>query len=217
MMKSNDDRRKGMKKTGWNGRSLVATAGIVFLLAFTAGPSKAEQRPTALKFGIGLASVTAEDIGSGFLYGGGIFTMLTEKVGMEVLLERYSVRSEKDIGGLGVGRVQTTPLLINFHYRFSEGKIIPYALLGVGFYFVHYWPDSGDGHGEQDLADRFALQFGGGAEYPLSPSFALFTDLRFSYIRTWVQPRGEIFVNPDEKDKVSLHALNFSFGVKYYF
>lgn len=206
-----------MKKKGSTGRSVVATVGIVFLLAVIREPVEAGQRPTALKFGVGLASVTANDIGSGFLYGGGIFTMVTEKIGMEVLLERYSARSDRDIGGLGVGKVQTTPLLINFHYRFSEGKIIPYALLGVGFYFIHYWPDSGDGHGDEDLADRFALQFGGGAEYPLSPDFALFTDARFSYIRTWVQPRGEIFVNPDEKDKVSLHALSLSFGVKYYF
>jgi opacity protein-like surface antigen len=216
-MKMKDDRRKGMKKKGWTGRSLVAIIGVVFLLAVISGPVEAGQRPTALKFGVGLASVTAADIGSGFLYGGGVFTMLTEKIGMEVLLERYSVRSEKDIVGLGVGRIQTTPLLINVQYRFSEGKVIPYALLGVGFYFVHYWPDSGDGHGEEDLADRFALQFGGGVEYPLSSNFALFSDARFSYIRTWVQPRGEIFVNPDDKDKVSLHALNFSFGVKYYF
>lgn len=217
MKKLNDDRRKGMKKKDGIGRMVAAIIGMSFCLTFISGPAEAAQRPTALKFGLGLASVTAKDIGNGFLYGGGVFTMLTEKIGMEVLLERYTVRSAKDIGGLGTGRVQTTPVLVNFHYRFSEGKVIPYALLGVGFYFIHYWPDSGDGHGEQDLADRFAVQFGGGAEYPLSSSFALFTDLRFSYIRTWVQPRGEIFVNPDEKDKVSLHALNLSLGVKYYF
>ncbi len=206
-----------MKKKGWTGRSAVAIVGVVFCLAALRGPAEAGQRRTALRFGTGLASVTAEDIGSGFLYGGGVFTMVTEKIGMEILLERYSVRSEKDIGGLGVGRLQTTPLLINFHYRFSEGKFIPYALLGVGFYFIHYWPDSGDGHGEEDLADRFAIQTGGGAEYLLSASVSLFTDARFSYIRTWVQPRGEIFVNPDEKDKVSLHALSLNLGIKYYF
>ncbi len=217
MKKLNEDRRKGMKKKDGIGRAVAAIIGMSFCLTFIAGPLEAGQRRTALRFGAGLASVTAKDIGSGFLYGGGIFTMLTEKIGMEVLLERYSVRSDKDIGGLGVGKLQTTPLLINFHYRFSGKGFIPYALLGVGFYFIHYWPDSGDGHGEEDLADRFALQFGGGAEYPLSSKFALFTDARFSYIRTWVQPRGEIFVNPDDKDKVSLHALNLSFGVKYYF
>ena len=70
---------------------------------------------------------------------------------------------------------------------------------------------------EYDVADRFALHFGGGLDYQISGSLDLCADLRYSLVKTWVQAKGASHVRPEHQDKFYLNALTFYIGFRYYF
>jgi opacity protein-like surface antigen len=123
---------------------------------------------------------------------------------------------------LSAGEMATTQVLLSGQYRFLPGKTInPYAIFGVEFNFLHYWPADEAEENEYDFVDRFAPHFGAGLEWALSDWLALNADAKYSLIKTWVEelpregPLGE--VNPDEVDKIDLSALTVTLGLKFYF
>ncbi len=208
-------------------RSLALIMGIGVLITATTfvygqSDSSGDQvraRKLAAVFRLGVATITRENYGSAFAYGGGLLHLFSDRLGLEFILERYIIPVSEDLGGLGPGNLQTTPLLFSLQYRFPTGRFIPYAAMGVGFYFFHYDPDKLPGDQEQqiDVTDRFAMHLGGGFDYQLSRSLDLFTDLRYSLVKTWVQHSLEHDVRPEFKQKFYLNALTFYIGFRYYF
>ncbi len=174
----------------------------------------------AMEVSAGVATYSSTHYGSGFRYGLGLLTDLSKRVVLEILLERYTVSVDEEAEEMGAGKLQVTPVLFNLQYRFSEdGPFIPYALVGVGFYFFHFQPEDLEEGEEQeeDLVDRFSLLFGGGAEYLVSSKLALLAELRYCLVKTWMQPLGEIDVDPDEQTKITPNSLVLSLGIRYYF
>jgi outer membrane protein W len=179
-----------------------------------------KKNKVAMEVSAGMAKYTSRHYGTGFRYGLGLLTHLSKKVALEFLLERYTVSVDEEAEELGAGRLQETPILFNLQFRFSADKpFIPYALLGVGFYFFHFQPEGLEEGEEQeeDLVDRFSLLFGGGAEYHVSRKVAFHAELRYSLVKTWVAPVGESDFEPDEETKITPNSLVLSLGLRYYF
>jgi opacity protein-like surface antigen len=168
----------------------------------------------------GLATYTSKGIGSGFRYGLGLITELSKKVALEILIERYIVSVSEDAEELGAGKLQATPLLFNVLFDFTADKpLIPYAIIGVGFYFFHFEPaDLEEGEEqEEDLVDRFSLLIGGGVEYHVSRKLAFMAEARYCFVKTWMQRIYEHHVDPDEQTKITPNSLVLSLGLRFYF
>lgn len=182
--------------------------------------SNTEKNKVAFEVGAGMATYTSKGFGSGFRYGLGLITHLSNMVALELLIERYTVSVEEEAEALGAGKLQVTPLLFNLHLDFTADKpLIPYALLGVGFYFFHFQPaDLEEGEEqEEDLVDRFSLLVGGGVEYHVSKKVAFMAEARYCFVKTWMAAVGEIEFEPDEETKITPNSLVLSFGLRYYF
>lgn len=168
----------------------------------------------------GSASITADGYGSSFSYGLGFFLRLSKKIGLEIILDRYTVPVSEDFEGMGIGELQVTPFLLSGQWRFPLGRFVPYVAAGAGFYFMHFEPDPlMQPPPVQDLvyADRFALHLGGGVDIQITSSLDFLADLRYSLIKTWIQERDEHHVYPAEQDLFNLNTLVLALGIRYYF
>lgn len=205
---------------------MVLFIGSSLLLAsvsFGSNPAENTHKRGILAFNLraGLASITAEGYGSSFSYGGGLFLHLSQRIGLEIVLDRYSVPMSEDLAGMGTGKMQVTPFLVNGQWRFPLGRFVPYAAAGAGFYFINFEPDPlvqpVAEHEDLVVADRFALHFGGGVDVQVTRNLDFFADLRYSLIKTWVQGRDEHHVRPEEQEIFKLNTLVLALGIRYYF
>jgi outer membrane protein W len=207
---------------------LLAAAGFAYGQSET-GVVQAKKRKLAGVLRMGVASIPKENYGSDFSYGGGFLILFSDKVALEIIMDRYEIPVSEDLGGLGEGTLQTTPFLFSGQWRFPLQRFTPYAALGAGFYFFHYDPKKPDSHAGPDgsnhedhsqvydVTDRFALHLGGGLDYQVTGSLDLCADLRYSLVKTWVQARGAVHVKPEDQAKFYLNALTFYIGFRYYF
>ena len=186
--------------------------------------NKTHKRKLGFKLEAGGATITGGGYGSSFAYGGGIYSNLSRKIGLEFLLGHYSIPVNEDLGGLGPGTLNTTPLLISSHFRFPLGSFTPYVLVGVGFYFYHFEPAEGiehheeqEEHQEKEVVDRFAIHLGGGLDFRVSHKLDFTVELKYNLAKTWVQEHGAVHVEPAEQDIFNLYSLVFTAGIKYFF
>ncbi len=182
-----------------------------------AADDTATRRRTRLsgELGIGYAAFTTKGIGSGFRYGMAFMGKVSPRIGIEFILERLRAPVDGDVDPfkLGAGTLYVTPLSVNMQYRWREkGRFTPYALLGVGFNFYHFLPEEG----HEEVADRLALIFGGGADTRIGRNTSLHLGLKFAPVPTWVQEKGS-HPEPDDQEKIWLNAFTFTLGIKYFF
>jgi hypothetical protein len=218
-----------MKKNFFS-RSLFLILGLCVLIASVNfgmipeenGTEEGQKRIKGKLSGVirgGVATITSFDSGSAFWYGGGFLLRTSEKVAVEFIIDHYEVPVYEDLGGLGPGTLNVTPLLFSMQWRFLPGTFDPYVALGVGFYFFDYVQDHADeeeGH-DSVVTDRFALHLGGGVDIHVSRGLAFFGELRYSLIKTWVQSRSAHHVAPEDQDIFNLNALCFGLGIRYRF
>jgi opacity protein-like surface antigen len=225
-MKKTKNGKKTMRKKTFAGKFIVLFIGSSLLLAsvsFGLDPVESTHKRGTLAFNLraGLASITAEGYGSSFSYGGGLFMHLSQRIGLEIVLDRYSVPVSIDLEGMGTGKMQITPFLVNGQWRFPLGRFVPYAAAGAGFYFINFEPDPlvqpVAEHEDLVVADRFALHFGGGVDAQITHNLDFFADLRYSLIKTWIQGRDEHHVRPEEQEIFKLNTLLLALGIRYYF
>ncbi len=201
---------------------LLALPVLVLIWPSLGFGGEAKERKTAFKAGAGLVYHTGQSFNPGFLYRSGFFTLLSPRLGLEVLLTGNRVHMDKPLAGLSAGKLATTQLLLSGQVRFPlKSRLVPYAICGVEFNFFHFLAADEEEEHKHDVVDRLAPHFGAGLDWALSNWIALTADARYSLVKTWVEglpregPIGE--VNPDEVDQVSLSALTLSLGLKFYF
>jgi len=213
---------KKNRKTKTSGALVAILVALVLIRPAAGLGEEAKQRTTAFKAGAGSVVHTGQSFDPGFLYSGGLFTLLSSRIGLEVLITGNRVNMDKPPAGLGAGDLATTQFLISGQYRFFQGKrIVPYAIFGVEFDFLHDWPADEAEEAQRDFVARFAPHFGAGLDWSLTDWLALNADVKYSIVTTWVEelPRegriGE--VNPEDVDLISLDALSLTLGLKFYF
>jgi opacity protein-like surface antigen len=201
--------------------SALTLAGL-FLLA--PRPGRAEDgKVLSVEMNAGAAFVTETGYGHGLRYGGGILWQPSGKFGLEVLFEKYDVPVNGGAEGLTPGEMRTNALLFNCQfYLTGRGLLRPYAIVGVGFYFIGYSPDNPVvGAPELDFVDRMALQLGGGLDFRLSSHLAVTGSVRYNMVKTWVEtlPRTDPIrdTDPTQQNILHLYALASSLGLKLSF
>jgi opacity protein-like surface antigen len=179
-------------------------------------------RRVAAEFSIGAAIPTEKNLGNGLSYGLSVHKRFTNKLGLEVFLGRDSLSLEWGFAGLEAGNLDYTTLLFSGYLFFpAKGRLLPYAFVGVGFYFYDYKPNDEPVIPEKGVVGRFALNFGVGVDYMISNRVALTAKARYNLAKTWVEdlpgtvPTGQ--VNSDEQDIIHIYTLTLSLGLKYYF
>jgi len=201
--------------------SALTLAGV-FLLA--PWPGRAEDgKSISIEMSAGAAFVTEKGYGHGPRYGGGILWQPSGKFGLEVLFEKYDVPVNEGAEGLVPGEMKTNALLFNCQfYLTGRGLLRPYAIVGVGFYFIGYSPDNPvAGAPELDFVDRMAIQLGGGLDFRLSSHLAITGNVRYNMVKTWVEtlPRTDPIrdTDPTQQNILHLYALAASLGLKLSF
>jgi hypothetical protein len=198
------------------------TLAAVFLLA--PRPGRAEDgKSLSVGLNAGAAFVTEKGYGHGLRYGGGILWQPSPRFGLEVLYEKYDVPVNEGAEGLTPGEMRTNALLFDCHfYLTGRGLLRPYAIIGVGLYFIGYSPDDPVvGAPELDFVDRMALQLGGGLDVRLSSRLAITGNVRYNMVKTWVEtlPRTDPIrdTDPTQQNILHLYALAASLGLKLSF
>lgn len=201
---------------------LAAILAGAFLLA--PRPGRAEEgKAFSVEMNAGGAFVTEKGFGHGLRYGGGILWQASRKFEVEVLFEKYDIPVNEGADGLLRGKMRTNALLFNSHFFFAaRGPLRPYAIIGVGFYFIGYSPaDSVMREIEFDFVDRMALQLGGGLDYRISSRLAITGKVRYNMVKTWVEtlPRTDPIrdTDPTQQNILHLYALAASLGLKLSF
>jgi len=164
-----------------------------------------------------------EGFGSGWKYGGGVFFRTGRRTGVEVLLEKSGVPMEAGAAGLpGSGRMSMTSLLLDGQlYMFDNGRVLPYALAGIGFIFIGYSPDVPAAGPEMDFVDRLALQIGGGVVYRVAGGLSISGKARYNLVKTWIEelpatdPRRDD--DPYAQNMLHLYGLELAFGLRFSF
>ena len=172
----------------------------------------------------GAVFVKEAGFGSGARYGGGLFFKTGHRMGVELLLERFAVPVALGAADLvSAGRMTMTTLLINEQlYVLSEGRVLPYALLGVGFTFFGYAPDGwpADVPGRV-FVDRMALQIGAGLDVRVSSALAVCGEARGNLVKTWMEDEGRTDpirdTDPLAQNMLHLYGLELSLGIKIAF
>ena len=223
-MKKVEHPMKEITRNG-NKNGLAVLAALLAVTLISASPGfgdEANEHRTAFRIGAGSVFHSGQSFDPGFHYRAGFFTLLSPRLGFELLVGGHRVLMDKPPTGLSAGKLATTQFLISGQYRFTQGtRFIPYAIFGVEFNFFHFWPEDEAEENKHDVVDRFAPHLGAGLDWALSDWLVLIADARYSIIKTWVEelpregPIGE--VNPDEVDKINLNALTLSLGLKFYF
>jgi len=199
---------------------LALTLAGAFLLAPMA-VSAADWRTISAEINAGTALVTENGFGHGLRYGGGILWRASGKFGVEVLFEKYDVPVNEGAEGLVPGEMRTNALLFNSQLYFtSRGRLLPYAIIGVGFYFIGYAPDAPIER-QLDFVDRMALQLGGGLDVRLSSRLAVTGKVRYNMVKTWVEPGPRTdrirVTDPTQQNILHLYALAATLGLKLSF
>jgi len=206
-------------------------AGLLAMPAQAASGADLNARKcVAVVLDLGSVSFGESGFGSGLRYGGGVFFRTGKHAGVEIAVERFDVpvaagtaATAEWAAGLGAGRMATTTLLLNQHwYVLSHGRLLPYALIGIGFSFIGYAPDAPPPDGiERDFVDRLALQLGAGLDYRVTSRLAACAKVRGSLAKTWVEilPRTAPIrdTDPLAQNMLELYGLELSFGLKFAF
>jgi len=207
-----------------NAFTAIALAAALFLAVSDARADAGAIRRFAVVLDSGAAVIGESGFGSGLKYGGGVFFRTGHRMGVEIVLERFSVPLALGAAGLpSAGRMTMTSLLINEQlFVLTEGWVLPYALAGIGFAHLGYAPEAWPGDlPRRDFVDRLALQLGGGLDFPVTRGLALCVKARYNLVKTWVEvlPRvGPIRdVDPLAQNMLHIYGLELALGVKVSF
>jgi opacity protein-like surface antigen len=202
---------------------LVAAAALLLTVAGVRAHDGTIPR-FAAEINSGTVSVKEAGFGSGWKYGGGVFFRTGHRMGVEILLEKYGVPVALGAGGLeSAGRMNTTTLLLNEQlYIFTKGRVLPYALAGIGFTFIGWAPDAWPaGTPEKAFVDRLALQLGGGLVVRVSRGLFVTGRARWNLVKTWIEtlPRTVPIreTDPLAQDMLQLYGLELGLGIKLAF
>jgi len=155
----------------------------------------------------------ASDImaGGGPTYGGGVRWRMSKTFGLGIMLEKCSG-----------SEVRTTNLMFNGQLFFpGRGRLLPYAIAGVGFNSVEFDPDLEYYVDPGRIVDRMALQLGAGMEWRVSSRLSIMAEGRGNLIKTWIRygpASGPIRdTDPATQDIIHLYGLTLSAGLKLSF
>jgi opacity protein-like surface antigen len=203
--------------------SAVALTGALILTAIEVRGDGGVIPRFAVEIDSGPTSVKETGFGSGWRYGGGMFFRTGHRMGVEVMLESFGVPVAAGTADLAsAGRMTMTTLLVNEQlFVLTHGRILPYALMGIGFSFISFAPDDGPANlPQRDFVDRMALQLGAGLAFRITRSLSVTGKARYNLVKTWIENPGLRSrdpvreTNPLEQNMLHLYGLELGLGVR---
>ena len=203
--------------------SLIALAGALLLTPVAARGDEGVIPRFAVDIDCGRTSVKETGFGSGWRYGGGVFFRTGHRMGVEIQLEKFGVPVAAGTDDLAsAGKVTMTTLLINEQlFVLTKGRVLPYALMGVGFTFIGYTPDDWPaGLPQRDFVDRMALQLGAGLIFRITRGLSVTGKARYNLVKTWIETPGLISGDPIrdtpplDQNMLHLYGLELGLGVR---
>jgi len=203
--------------------TVLAIAATLFAAAAPARAERGVIPRLALELEAGAVSVGEAGFGSGWRYAGGVFVRTGRRMGIEVLLETFDVPVARGVDGLPVaGRMRMTAVLVNERlYVFTRGRILPYALVGIGLADLGYradpdlWPAD---RAQRVFVDRLGLQVGAGVDIRISSRLALCGKARYNLVKTWMEDAGRTGpireTDPLAQNMLDLYGLELGFGIR---
>ncbi len=206
--------------------SAIALTGALFLTVIEVRGDEGAIPRCAVEIDSGRTSVKETGFGSGWRYGGGVFFRTGHRMGVEIMLERSGVPVAAGTDDLAsAGKMTMTTLLVNEQlFVLTHGRILPYALMGIGFSFISFapvaWPADLP---QRDFVDRMALQLGAGIIFRISRRISVSGKVRYNLVKTWIENLGIRSgdpirdTNPLEQNMLHLYGLELGLGVRLSF
>jgi opacity protein-like surface antigen len=195
---------------------LSALAGASPRISGDAGTARGAGPGTAVAVEFGAVDLTPRGCGSGIAYGLHAVRQVDRNVALELSLSRFSAPVEDGVLSLGKGRLSVIPATFSLIYRFGAGsRLIPYALMGAGFYLYSFAPETAAAAHAADVSDRLAAHLGAGLEYGVTRSWTVGVDARYAPVSTFVGPRGDVNPDPGLYPKVRLNQLAVRAVLRY--
>jgi outer membrane protein W len=153
------------------------------------------------------------------MYGGNLTYFVQEYLSLELSVNY--VETDVYLGGLGdfnIGELEQIPILLSLRGHLStDTKVIPYATVGVGYYFNDFDMDSSIPAGyDLDPDDSFGFHLGGGVEYFFNEHFAFNCDFKFMWSNVDFDGTAPGGITIRDK-KVDVDTFTAGVGFKYYF
>jgi opacity protein-like surface antigen len=206
--------------------SAIAIMAALFLTAVEVRGDESVIPRFAIEIDSGRTSVKEAGFGSGWRYGGGVFFRTGHRMGVEIMLESFGVPVAAGTDNLAsAGKMTMTTLLFNEQlYVLTRGRILPYALMGIGFSFIGFAPDDWPADlPQRDFVDRMALQLGAGLIFRITRSLSVAGKARYNLVKTWIEDPGLRtgdpirVVDPLEQNMLHLYGLELGLGVRFGF
>lgn len=218
------------RRSGGTARTVLARLAFAGALVLVLGPTASFGENTAAlpRFALtadgGPVFVQEEGFGNGWRLGTGVFFRTGHRMGTEILIDRFNVPVALGAAGLpSAGRMSMAALLLEEQlYVLTEGPVLPFALLGIGFSFPTYHPATWPADTPRRVfVDRMALQIGGGLDLRITSRLALHGKVRYNLVKTWMEDEGRTEpirdVRPLEQDMLRLYGLELGLGLKISF
>jgi opacity protein-like surface antigen len=203
--------------------SVIALAGALVATPVEVRGDESVIPRFAVEIDSGRTSVKETGFGSGWRYGGGVFFRTGHRMGVEIMLESFGVPVAAGTDNLvSAGKMTMTTLLINEQlFVLTHGRILPYALMGIGFSFISFAPDDWPADlPQRDVVDRMALQLGAGLIFRITRSLSVTGKARYNLVKTWIENPGPKSgdpirdTNPLEQSMLHLYGLELGLGVR---
>jgi len=160
----------------------------VIILAVTAGPSQAENRPLAFTlspFVGGYMFDGDQSLDDSPVLGVAVGYNLRERWGLEGAI---SIVDAEDTAG-GTGNVDIYNITLNALYHFRPNRaLVPFLTAGIGGQNISY---SGGGASDQNLL----FNYGAGLKYFLTEDFGLRAEVRHLFVRDNLESSSDSFNN----------------------
>ena len=204
-------------------RAGLGLAALLFLIPASLRGDDGTIPRLAVEIEGGAVSVREAGFGSGGRLGTGIVFRTGHRMSTEIMIDRFKVPVALGAAGLAsAGRMTMPSLIVNERlYVLTQGRILPYALMGIGFVLPSYdaddWPADTP---RRAFVDRMALQIGGGIDVRLARSLGVCGKIRYNLVKTWMEDEGRTSpvrdIDPLAQNMLHLYGLELGVGLKIY-
>lgn len=150
------------------------------------------------------------------MYGGNLTYFVQEYLSLELSVNY--VETDVDADNFKIGELEQIPVLLSLRGHLSTSpKVIPYATVGVGYYFNDIDMDSSIPAGyDLDPDDSVGFHLGGGVEYFFDEHFAFNCDFKFMWSNVDFDGTAPGGISISDK-KIDVDTFTAGVGFKYYF
>ncbi|WP_019611663.1 OmpW family protein [Thioalkalivibrio sp. AKL7] len=162
--------------------------------------------------GLGLSATAPVDVGSNTRPSGNITYMMTDNLGLELLVA-IPFKHDLNVGGVDIGSTRHLPPTLSLQYHFNTGTAVrPYV--GAGINYTHFFDeDTADVTLGQDidLDDSWGAAVQAGIDFALDENWFVNAEVR------WIDIETDVSLGGADLGTVKIDPWTFGMNVGYRF